>query len=140
MAIKPSRGCLIVTPVSTEEKRANSAIILLEDTREKLANHQMLVVSVGADEVCEEPEDCGQQHIEAPREAIGLFFGRSPLLNSVIDASERIHPTDKRIKPDAWVLVKPRSLVEVSAQDKLYSCRISEVVGVFVEALTDSAA
>lgn len=71
----------------------NSRIIIPESARQGLASYQMRVVSVGLEEVCSDPDQCSKPHLETP------------------NPKYPAHPTDQRIKPDAWVIVSPRGLV-----------------------------
>jgi hypothetical protein len=121
----PARGCVIVRPVQTGETLGNSSIIIPEPYREQMASHQMIVQSVGEPEICEDPEECGQMHSSEGLDRDKLKALGWPWL----------HPTDKRIKPDAWILVRNRSLVEISAEDKFYSVKTSDVLGVFSESV-----
>lgn len=128
----PARGKVLVKRVTTEEKAAGSVIIIPDSARESMSAYQMLVVSVGAPEFCNEPEECQREHIKAPKDELALFFGQRPILDRVIAMSESVHPTDKRLVPDAWVVVAPRSLTE-GYDEGTYLVNQSDIQGVFVE-------
>lgn len=110
--MRPARGAVYVTPIQTAELQRG--IILLEDTRGRVAANQMQVVAVGLPEVCEDRDDCRRpDHAHA--------FDDPP--------NKWVHWQAPDM--DAWVLIRPRSLVPV-AQDgaKLYSVKQSDVLAV----------
>lgn len=95
----------------TEESLPGGKIIIPQIAREKYAANQFLVVSVGEEEVCEWPEDCER------------MFHRFESLKLCV------HPLDERVRPGAWVVVRPRSLVD--ARPGEYLIKQTDVLAVF---------
>lgn len=117
--MNPARGLVLVKPVTTAETLGGGQIIIPVKSREAMTAHQMIVVDVGPAEICEEPDDCERVH--------GWF------LHDEWDKQCAFHPVDPRIVKGAWVLVRPRSLVDAGqgVLEKLYFVRQDEVLGVF---------
>jgi hypothetical protein len=115
----PARGRVLIKKPDTEECLPGGSIIIPEKSREAYAANQFLVVSVGESEACEWPEDCEQETHAFP--SIKLT----------------VHPIDPRIVPGAWVVVRPRSLVD--AGDGLYLVRQTDILGVFAVELPEVA-
>lgn len=109
--MRPARGAVYVTPIQTAE--IQRGVILLEDTRERVAANQMQVVAVGGPEICEDEDECSRP--------FHTWYEGNPVC----------HPRDHRLVKDAWVLIRPRSLVPVGQDGaKLYSVRQSDVIAV----------
>lgn len=107
----PARGTVLLRKPQTEESLPGGSIIIPQEARERLAANQMQVVSIGEPEICAWPEDC------------------SEFAHTFLSLKEVVHPIDPRIIPGAWVIIRPRSLVELP--DGQYLVRQSEVYGVF---------
>ena len=117
MISQPARGTVLLKPVETEETLAGGSIIIPEKSRERMAQNQHQVVAVGLPEICEYPTDCDHDSHEL-----------APNLASLV-------PIDPRIIPEAWVIVRSRSLVD--AGDGQYLVRQDQVLGVFTETNDD---
>jgi hypothetical protein len=116
--MKPARGIVSVRPIETQEHLPGGRIILTEKTREALAANQYEVVAVGFASPCEKPEECD-------RPTHGWRYDHRKKKRYYH------HPTDSRIRPGAWVYVTPRSLVNAGTDEKLFFCRIDDLLGVF---------
>ena len=77
------------TPVETAEALPGSAIILIADTRARMAAHQVEVVARGADAACDD-DDCERVHVSAD----GVLRHACPA------------------QPGDWVLMRPRTAIE----------------------------
>lgn len=107
----PARGRVLIKKPDTEETLPGGRIIIPEKSRELYAANQFQVVSLGDPERCDFPEDCG---LEA---------------HKFLSLKECVHPIDPRIKPGAWIVVRPRSLVD--AGENQYLVRQTDVLAVF---------
>lgn len=114
----PARGKILVTPIETEQTMPGGSIILIDDTRQKLASHQMTVLAVGAPAFCDDPEHCDV-----------LVHGKELLDGTWYD----YHPNDPLITDGAWVFVQPRSLVPASDREPHYLITADDILGVFTE-------
>lgn len=112
MSLRPARGLLTVKPVRTQETFAGGRIILTENERKTWAQWQMEVVDVGFPTVCEKPAKCRRPHNWWPN-------------------SEAWHYIDFRLTPGAWVIIRPRSIVDTGSEEKLYLVKHEDVLGVF---------
>ena len=126
--MRPARGIVLVRRVETEETLPGGRIIIPQKAREEFASHQVEVVAVGEPEICED-EDCGRYHQE---------FGVPVEGCDTLIEIEREHPIDPRIKPEAWVMVKPRSLVDAGTLERtLYFVRQEDILCVLEETSDD---
>lgn len=117
----PGRGIVLVQKPETEETFRGGKIIVPQQARDALAQHQVQIIEVGP------PERCDNKHC-ARRHATDVSANGRTL---------RVHPRDERLASGAWALAMPRSLVDAGHDtEKLYFIRQSEVLGVFS---TDSA-
>lgn len=110
----PARGTILLQKPETEERFSGGIIVIPQISRERLAANQMVVVSVGLEEICAWPEDC------------------SEVSHRFVSLKEVTHPLDPRVRPGAWVIIRPRSLVELP--DGLFLVRQNEIYGVFHDA------
>lgn len=109
--LMPARGKVLIKKPDTEETLPGGSIIIPDKSRETYAANQFLVVEVGLPEECEWPDDCSR------------FAHRFESMKLCV------HPIDERVRPGAWIVVRPRSLVDVG--EGLYLITQDDVVGVF---------
>lgn len=107
----PARGRVLIKKPETEETLPGGSIIIPEKSREVYAANQFQVVEVGESERCEYPDDCDN------------------FSHKFLSMQEVVHPIDPRIKSGAWVVCRPRSLVDAGAGQ--YLVRQTDVLGVF---------
>lgn len=108
----PARGRVLLKKLDIEETAPGGRIILPESVRESLAAYQMEVVAVGPDEFCDAiycGDDCERPHTQ--------------------DGDAFFHPTPEKLQPGAWVLLKPRKLVD-AGEDGRYLCSVDDVIAV----------
>lgn len=120
--IRAARGCVLVRRAETEETIPGGKIFLPQDTREKMAAYQVEIVDVGPPDVCEN-EVCTRDHDSAYRSSPSA---------SEASFSYRVHRIPESVKPGAWAIVRPRSFIAASHDDKnLYFVRCDDVYAVF---------
>lgn len=115
----PARGRILIKKADTEETLPGGSIIIPEKSREMYAANQFMVVEVGEPEACEWIEDCEQQ------------------IHAFPSVKLAVHPIDSRIIPGAWVVCRPRSLVDVG--EGQYLVRQTDVLAVFSTELPKTA-
>lgn len=118
----PARGIVLVKRVETEETLPGGRIIIPQKAREEFASHQVEVVAVGEPEICRDDDDatCTRLHVVEP-----WWCG---------EGEDVVHPIDPRIKPEAWVMVKPRSLVDAGTLERnLFFVRLEDILCVLTE-------
>ena len=103
----PARGLVFIRKIETEETYAGSPIVIPDPARDKVAQCQFLVVSVGDYEWCDDPEDCPRIHHRGVMHKHRLCVGD-------------------------WVLLRKRSWM-ASPDPDLYIARQVDVLGVFQE-------
>jgi hypothetical protein len=114
--LKPARGLVLVELAQTEETIPGGRILLTQNEREKMAAYQMQVIAVGQAAICENPKRCDRSHAE--------FTHRSGKL-------ERAHMIPEALKPNAWVLIRPRSLIDAGTETKRYLVRQDDILAAF---------
>lgn len=115
----PARGNVLVRRPETEEHLPGGRIIIPEKARESYAANQFQVVSVGEPSECPYPDDCERQ------------------AHKFLTLKLCVHPIDPRIVEGAWVVIRPRSLVE-TGEPGLYVIRETDVLAVFSDAESES--
>ena len=103
----PARGLAFVKHIETQETYAGSPIIIPEQTRDKVAKQQMIVVGLGNYERCEDLEECNRPHTKS---------------------GEHQH----RLKVGDWVLARNRSWGQ-TPDPEIYVIRQSDILGKFEE-------
>ena len=103
----PAAGKAFVRHIRTEERYANSSIIIPEPVRDKVARTQMIVVSVGDYERCPDPDECNRPHYK------GVFH-------------------QHRLMEGSWVLAKNRSWLATPDPD-IFVVNQSDILGTFIE-------
>lgn len=107
--IRPARAYVLVKKAETEETLPGGRIVIPQDSREKLASHQVEVVAVGAPEICQ-LETCARRHEWS---------------------QHRQHMIPESLAPGAWALVRPRSFVEAGSETGLFFVRQVDVYAIF---------
>jgi hypothetical protein len=117
----PAPGLAFIRKIHTDERYRGSAIVIPEAARDKLAELQWEIVSVGAPEPCDD-EDCERHH--------GLRFSvHTDETNALTHTSQGlVHPCD--LAPGDWVLVRKRA-ESATPEPGLYVIRQSDVLGRF---------
>lgn len=103
----PARGLAYVRHIQTEENYRGSPILIPAQARDKVAKDQMIVVSVGDYERCEEPDECDRPHYK------GVFHKH-------------------HLMQGDWVLARHRSWMQTPDPD-VYVIRQADILGKFEE-------
>jgi co-chaperonin GroES (HSP10) len=107
VGIVPARGLAFVRHPATEETYCGGTIIIPETARDKVARQQMIVVSVGDYEFCEDVEECNRLHWKGFMHKHGLQIGD-------------------------WVLCRNRSW-SLTPDPDVYVIRVVDILGIFTE-------
>ena len=125
--MRPARGTLLVREIETSETLPGGRIVLPEQVRERFSAMQYECVSVGAPELCDDP-DCERLHQGEP-----FSTDQPPHLHFWQE-----HALDSGIQAGAWVLTKPRVAIDTGI-DGLYIIRQDDVVATFDDSPTVAA-
>ena len=109
--MRPSRGLVLVQPVTTADTLAGGRIILTENTRQAWTGFQAEVLAVGEPTRCDD-DDCERDH----------WLTGNQL--------HKIHACF--LKPGDWVLTEPRQFVELA--DKQWLVPQEAVIARIIEA------
>lgn len=110
-SVMPARGKVLIKKPNTEETLPGGRIVIPEQARERYAANQFEIVEVGDDPFCDYPDDCSCE------------------THRFLSLRDVVHPLDSRIIAGAWVIVRPRCLVD--AGDGLYLVNHNDILGVF---------
>jgi hypothetical protein len=110
----PARGLVLVELAQTEETIPGGRILLTQNEREKMAAYQMQVIAVGQPAICEHPKTCDRTH--------AALTHRNGKLEHIIATV---------LKPNAWVLIRPRSLIDAGTETNRYLVRQDDILAAF---------
>lgn len=113
--MKPARGLVLVKPVEADDHLPGGVILIPQPIVDRMTLHQVEVVAVGPPSICETPRKCERRHE----------------WNCKARGSVAFHAVDARLKPGAWVYLRPRSLVDASQDARLYFVRHEDCLAVF---------